>query len=34
MQKLSVLGTLASASIRSELQYRANAITSIMGGIL
>ncbi|MCA9834272.1 MAG: ABC-2 family transporter protein [Thermomicrobiales bacterium] len=34
MQKLSVLGTLASASIRSELQYRANAVSSIIGGIL
>jgi ABC-2 type transport system permease protein len=34
MQRLSMLGTLASASIRSELQYRANAITSILGGIL
>ncbi len=34
MERLSVLGTLASASIRSEFQYRANAITSILGGIL
>lgn len=34
MRKLSLLGTLASASIRSELQYRANAISSILGGIL
>ena len=34
MQKLSLLGTLASASIRSELQYRANAVSSIIGGIL
>ena len=34
MQRLSLLGTLARASIRSELQYRANAITSIIGGIL
>lgn len=34
MHRLSVLGTLASASIRSEFQYRANAITSILGGIL
>lgn len=34
MERLSILGTLASASIRSEFQYRANAITSIMGGIL
>lgn len=33
-EKLSLLGTLASASIRSELQYRVNAITSIIGGIL
>jgi ABC-2 type transport system permease protein len=34
MERLSILGTLASASIRSEFQYRANAITSIIGGIL
>ena len=34
MHRLSVLATLASASIRSELQYRANAISSIVGGIL
>jgi ABC-2 type transport system permease protein len=34
MQRLSLLGTLASASIRSEFQYRANAITSIIGGII
>jgi ABC-2 type transport system permease protein len=34
MHRLSVLGTLASASIRSELQYRANALTSIIGGII
>lgn len=34
MHRLSVLGTLASASIRSELQYRANAVSSILGGIL
>lgn len=34
MQRLSLLGTLASASIRSELQYRANAFSSILGGIL
>lgn len=34
MEKLSLLGTLARASIRSELQYRANAVTSIIGGIL
>lgn len=34
MQRLSLLGTLASASIRSELQYRANAVSSILGGIL
>lgn len=34
MEKLSLLGTLAKASIRSELQYRANAISSIIGGIL
>lgn len=34
MQRLSLLGTLASASIRSELQYRANAVSSIVGGIL
>lgn len=34
MERLSILGTLASASIRSELQYRANAVSSIVGGIL
>jgi ABC-2 type transport system permease protein len=34
VERLSLLGTLASASIRSELQYRANAISSIIGGIL
>lgn len=34
LEKLSLLGTLASASIRSELQYRANAVSSIIGGIL
>lgn len=34
MHKLSMLGTLASASIRSELQYRANAVSSIVGGLL
>jgi ABC-2 type transport system permease protein len=34
MYRLSVLGMLASASIRSELQYRANALTSIIGGII
>lgn len=34
MHTLSLVGTLASASIRSELQYRANALTSILGGIL
>lgn len=34
MRHLSLLGTLASASIRSELQYRANAVSSILGGIL
>lgn len=34
MYKLSVLATLASASVRSELQYRANAVSSIVGGIL
>lgn len=33
-EKLSVLRTLASASIRSELQYRANAVSSIIGGLL
>ena len=33
-QRLSLLKTLAGASIRSELQYRANAVSSIVGGIL
>lgn len=34
MHRLSLLRTLASASIRSELQYRANAVSSILGGLL
>lgn len=34
MERLSMLRTLAGASIRSELQYRANAVSSIIGGIL
>lgn len=34
MHRLSMLGMLASASIRSELQYRANAVSSIVGGLL
>lgn len=34
MYRFSLLKTLAGASIRSELQYRANAISSIVGGIL
>lgn len=34
MHRLSAFGILASASIRSEFQYRANAITSILGGLI
>lgn len=34
MERIAILGALASASIRSEFQYRANAITSILGGLL
>lgn len=34
MQRLSILGVLASASIRAEFQYRANVITSIIGGLI
>lgn len=34
MHKFAIVGALASASIRSEFQYRANAITSILGGML
>lgn len=32
--QFSLFATLASASVRSELQYRANAVSSIVGGIL
>ena len=34
MERLSLIRTLAGAAIRSELQYRANAVSSIVGGIL
>ena len=34
MERISILGALASASLRSEFQYRANAVTSILGGLL
>lgn len=34
MSRIAILGALASASIRSEFQYRANAITSMIGGML
>ncbi|HEV2072362.1 MAG TPA: ABC-2 family transporter protein [Thermomicrobiales bacterium] len=34
MTRIAILGALASASIRSEFQYRANAITSMIGGML
>ncbi len=34
MQRLAILGALASASFRSELQYRANALTTAFSGIL
>lgn len=34
MERLSILGALASASIRSEFQYRANFFASICSGML
>ncbi|HWV23503.1 MAG TPA: ABC-2 family transporter protein [Thermomicrobiales bacterium] len=34
MQKLAIVGALASASIRSEFQYRANALMTILSGSL
>jgi ABC-2 type transport system permease protein len=34
MERLAILGALASASLRSEFQYRANAVTSILGGLI
>lgn len=34
MERIAILGALASASIRSEFQYRANAVTSILGGLM
>lgn len=33
MQRISVVLAMAGASLRSEFQYRANVITSILGGI-
>lgn len=34
MQRLSILGALASTSLRAEFQYRANVVTSIISGLL
>jgi ABC-2 type transport system permease protein len=34
MQRLSILGALASTSLRSEFQYRANVISTVIGGLL
>ena len=34
MQRLDAILTLAGASLRSEFQYRANVVTSIIGGII
>ena len=34
MERLAILGALVSASLRSEFQYRANAVTSILGGLI
>lgn len=34
MERLAILGALASASIRSEFQYRANFFASILGGMI
>lgn len=34
MQRISLVLTMAGASLRSEFQYRANVITSILGGII
>ena len=34
MQRLDTILTLAGASLRSEFQYRANVVTSIIGGLI
>ena len=34
MQRVSVVLAMAGASLRSEFQYRANVITSILGGVI
>lgn len=34
MQQIAILGALAHASIRSGFQYRANAVTTIVGGMI
>ena len=33
-EHITILTALASASVRSEFQYRANAVTSILGGLI
>jgi ABC-2 type transport system permease protein len=34
MQRLSILGAMASTSLRAEFQYRANVVTSMISGML